>query len=60
MTDYKSAYFHLFGAITDALNLLQKAQISTEAMLCEDPPDDLPPDTPPGKILSLDRSDKEP
>ena len=32
MADYKNMYLKLFGAVTDAVNILQKAQAETEEM----------------------------
>lgn len=32
MPDYKAMYLHLFNAVTDAVEALQKAQKETEAM----------------------------
>ncbi|MCL2562900.1 MAG: hypothetical protein FWE08_02560 [Oscillospiraceae bacterium] len=31
-TDYKKMYFTLFNAMTDAINILQEAQLKTEEM----------------------------
>ena len=35
MSDYKSMYTKLFNAITDAIHILQQAQIETEDMFIE-------------------------
>lgn len=36
MEDYKKMYFELFNAISDAIELLQKAQQKTEEMYIKD------------------------
>lgn len=33
MPDYKAMYYHLFNAMTDAIELLQNAQLETEEMV---------------------------
>ena len=37
MTDYQTMYYKLFGAISDAMEILQKAQTETEQMFIDAP-----------------------
>ena len=37
MVDYKTMYYKLFNAITDAVEILQSAQIETEEMYMDTP-----------------------
>ena len=40
MVNYKKLYFRLFNAITDAIEILQKAQIDAEEAYIEDGEDE--------------------
>ncbi len=41
MVNYKKLYFRLFNAITDAIEILQKAQIDTEEAYMDEGDDEI-------------------